>query len=80
MSYGRPTSDADAPISLVPEEGWHCSHLYYRFDRGVLAGQSTGQKTEWAAEIASILDPKADGAPERLQTTRWRDRRPILGS
>lgn len=69
MSYGRPTTDADAPVSLVPEEGWHCSHLYYRFDRVVLSGLSHAQKLEGASEVATILDPKADSAPARLQTS-----------
>ena len=28
---------ADAPISLELTTGWHCSHLYYRFNRATLA-------------------------------------------
>jgi peroxiredoxin len=69
MSYGRPTTDADAPISLVPEEGWHCSHLYYRFDRGVLAGLSADGKAKGTAELIAILDPAGAEAPQRLQTS-----------
>ena len=37
MSHGRPTNQTPAEISLTPDEGWHCSHLYYEFDRGVLS-------------------------------------------
>jgi chlorite dismutase len=40
MSTGRPAPPPQFPISLEPTEGWHCSHFYYRFDRGVLAGIS----------------------------------------
>ncbi len=69
MSYGRPTSEPDAPISLVPEEGWHCSHLYYRFDRGMLSEMSPNECSEAAAEFSAILDPKGVDAPSRLQTS-----------
>jgi peroxiredoxin len=69
MSYGRPTTEPDAPISLIPEEGWHCSHLYYRIDRGVVSGMSPQTRVEVADEIAAILDPKGSDAPARLQTS-----------
>ena len=26
-------SRGESEVSLTPPEGWHCSHLYYRFDR-----------------------------------------------
>jgi hypothetical protein len=29
-------STAADTASISPAEGWHCSHLYYRFDRGLL--------------------------------------------
>ena len=43
MSTGRPPAPQPVPISLEPTEGWHCTHLYYRFDRGVLAQLSADE-------------------------------------
>ena len=37
MSHA-PAENAD--VSLQPSEGWHCNHLYYRFDRAALAALS----------------------------------------
>ena len=42
MSTARPPAPQPVPISLEPSEGWHCSHFYYRFDRGVLAAFGPG--------------------------------------
>ena len=36
----RPATSAVVPASLVPEAGWHFLHLFYRIDRGALAGMS----------------------------------------
>ena len=55
------------PESLVPPEGWHCSHLYYRFDRAVLAGISVEQRAQAAREWAELLNQDAPGAPARVQ-------------
>ncbi|MCO6045993.1 heme-dependent peroxidase [Aeoliella sp. ICT_H6.2] len=49
--------------------GWHCSHLYYSFDRGVLAGLSADQVAAGRAEIVAALDPEGPAAPTRLQTS-----------
>ena len=69
MTTGRPPAPQPVPISLEPTEGWHCSHLYYRFDRGALAGLSPGQRGNGKAELVAILDPAGAGAPQRLQTS-----------
>ncbi len=69
MSQGRPGAGEQPAISLEPSEGWHCSHLYYRFDRGVLARMSPDQVQQARGEVAAILDPAASGAPQRLQTS-----------
>ena len=29
-------SPPSGEASLRPEQGWHCAHLFYRFDRGAL--------------------------------------------
>jgi chlorite dismutase len=67
MSQGRPA----APIvpSLTPDEGWHCSHLYYRFDREVLNRLSDVQRREGREHMLAALDPAGAGATERLQTS-----------
>ena len=55
--------------SLEPDEGWHCSHLYYRFDRGVLAALAPTQVKDGRQALIAILNPEAETAPQRLQTS-----------
>jgi chlorite dismutase len=69
MSTGRPPAPQQVPISLEPTEGWHCSHLYYRFDRGVLAQLGSDQLQSCRDELLAILNPEREGAPQRLQTS-----------
>ena len=69
MTPGRPPAAEPAPISLEPLAGWHCSHLYYRFDRGILARLSPDVVRAGREEMAAILDPAASDAPQRLQTS-----------
>jgi hydrogen peroxide-dependent heme synthase len=69
MSTGRPPAPQPVPISLEPAEGWHCSHLYYRFDRGVIAQLTADEVRVGQEQIASILDPAGADAPQRLQTS-----------
>lgn len=64
----QPTSP-EAEVSLQPVEGWHCSHLYYRFDRGALRELDPMSREEGRHAVLSILDPSAEGAPARLQTS-----------
>ena len=51
------------------EEGWHCNHLYYRFDRAELKRLTTAEMTEGCRQLVAALDPAADGAPVRVQTS-----------
>ena len=66
----RPMQSREQPVpSLVPSEGWHCSHFFYLFDR---AGLETLPETvidEAAAEVKAVLDPTGSDAPVRLQTS-----------
>ena len=55
--------------SLEPAEGWHCSHLYYRFDRGRLKGLTADELRQGREELIAVLDPESAEAPERLQTS-----------
>jgi chlorite dismutase len=55
--------------SLEPDQGWHCSHFFYSFDRGVLAKMPPDQLAAGRDQLISHLDPTADGGCERLQTS-----------
>jgi peroxiredoxin len=72
MSHGSPNpahGAAAGEASLTPSEGWHCSHLYFRFDRTKLAAMSAAQLAEGRREVEAILDPAGGEAPQRLQTS-----------
>ncbi len=62
-------SSQSAEVSLEPSDGWHCSHLYYRFDRGVLAGMTAAQMSAGREEFAAAVDPKSADNPARLQAS-----------
>ncbi|REK12944.1 MAG: heme-dependent peroxidase [Planctomycetota bacterium] len=62
-------ASASQEVSLKPSEGWHCSHFYYRFDRAALKGLSANELAEGRQQFAAALDPAAEGAPARLQTS-----------
>jgi peroxiredoxin len=58
------------PHTLTPVGGgWHCSHLYYSFDRRELAQLSDTARAAGCREIIAALDPKATEAPLRLQAS-----------
>ena len=63
------SQDQTPEISLEPNEGWHCSHLYYLFDRASLNDLAEEEIAAGRGEIESILDPQGDQAPQRLQTS-----------
>ena len=67
--HGRLATGEAAEISLTPAEGWHCSHFFYRFDRGRLAALTVAERAEGSAALIAALDPEADSAPARLQTS-----------
>jgi chlorite dismutase len=69
MSTGRPPAPQPVPISLEPTAGWHCTHLYYRFDRAALVGLSAGQVQAGHEQLLAILDPAGPESPQRLQTS-----------
>lgn len=69
MSHVRPGAEAPPPISLEPSAGWHCSHLYYRFDRGVLAKMSPEEVNSGRDEMVTLLNPEGPEASARLQTS-----------
>ncbi len=63
------TTDSPPEVSRRPAAGWHCNHLYYRFDRARLHGLSDGVIREGRRRFAAILDPDGNDAPARLQVS-----------
>lgn len=50
-------------------EGWHCLHLYYRVDQGILNQIDESTRAAGREELAAILDPSHENAPIRIQTS-----------
>ena len=71
---GRPGGHAsahaagDSTVSLSPAKGWHCSHLFYSFDRGRLAAMTPAELAAGRRAFIDTLDPATPGAPTRLQS------------
>jgi peroxiredoxin len=65
---GRPSPDA-VTTSLQPTEGWHCSHFFYRFRRGVLQTLDVATLAAGRQSFLQALDPRGEAAPARLQTS-----------
>jgi peroxiredoxin len=69
----RPTHNSSTepiPPSLVPAGGgWHCSHLYYTFDRTALNRFTSDERAAGSRDLVAALDPAGVEAPLRLQTT-----------
>lgn len=62
----RPSELPEPSIQLT--EGWHCSHIFYRFNRGELNRLTSEQRAAGAVQLAAALDPIRADAPARLQT------------
>lgn len=59
-----------APHSLTPANGgWHCSHLFYSFDRAALKLLSEAERKAGVEQFQIELDPAIGDAPLRLQTS-----------
>lgn len=67
MSHGH--GAASGEVSLSPPEGWHCSHLYYRFNRSALKQLTDAELVEGKQRFVAALDPTVPEAPSRLQTS-----------
>jgi chlorite dismutase len=68
MQHGhRPVSSADIQATLVPENGWHVLHLFYRVDRARLVELTTEQRQSGLDDVRRALRSKPPGAPEQLQ-------------
>jgi chlorite dismutase len=69
MNHGHPSTEQQIETTLEPTNGWHCTHTFYRFDRGRLAAIGQQQRRDGCEAFAAALDPMAGGAPARLQTS-----------
>ena len=66
----RPAADPAAQeVSLSPTEGWHCSHLYYTFERATLDEYSDDQIAEGRRDLIATLTAESEGAPAQMQTS-----------
>ncbi len=68
-AHGHAPAPASQEVSLQPSQGWHCSHLYYQFDRGVLRQLSANERSTGREALLAALDPQGSEAPQRLQTS-----------
>jgi chlorite dismutase len=71
MQHRPETSSSKSSNSgLAPAGGgWHCSHLYYSYDRAVLKLLSSAERENGCREFAAVLDPTGADAPIRLQSS-----------
>ena len=69
MRPSHSTPDPDVDPYAPADGGWHCSHLYYSFDRTALNAMDAEQRGRVATDLIAALDPTAESAPTRLQTS-----------
>jgi peroxiredoxin len=64
------SSVESTPQSLAPAGGgWHCSHLFYSFDRRALGQLTSDARAAGSRDLVAALDPAGPDAPIRLQTS-----------
>lgn len=65
----RPDHAASAAqeASLIPEEGWHCRHFYYQFDRTAIAQWTSEQRIDAVRQFETCWDADKGDGPQRLQ-------------
>ncbi len=68
MNHRPAPQDLPDPSVTLPE-GWHCTHLYYRFDRARLSAMTSEQRADGSEQLQQVLDPDGEGASTRLQTS-----------
>lgn len=64
----RPHTNSVETSLESADGGWHCSHLYYSWDRAALALLSAEQRSAGREALMAALDPEGEQAPTRLQT------------
>ena len=68
MNHRPAPQDLPDPSVTLPE-GWHCTHIYYRFDRARLSAMTSEQRADGSEQLQQVLDPDGEGASTRLQTS-----------
>lgn len=69
MQHGhRPAASEKVPATLVPENGWHFLHLFYRIDRAIWSGLDPETRQQGIEQVVSLLDPKAGHAPTQIHS------------
>jgi peroxiredoxin len=64
------TAPNEAPeISLTPQEGWHCTHFFYRFERAALVHLNAAEIDAGRHDFTAALDAAGPEAPARLQVS-----------
>ncbi|MCH2611789.1 MAG: heme-dependent peroxidase [Pirellulales bacterium] len=63
----RPQTGPLPEPSLIPQEGWHCTHVYYEVDRAALSQMDAPTISEGRDALGNIISGTIDGAPERVQ-------------
>ncbi|HEX4131870.1 MAG TPA: hydrogen peroxide-dependent heme synthase [Pirellulales bacterium] len=66
---GHAAPEASNEVSLRPSEGWHCQHIFYRFDRAALRQLVPAEIQAGRDELIAVLDPSGAESPARLQTS-----------
>ena len=51
----------------MPQEGWHCTHLFYRFERAALTHLNAAEIDAGRHEFCAALDASGPDATARLQ-------------
>lgn len=59
---GRPSEPLPEP-SVIPTNGWHCGHYFYRFCRERIQGKLDQNTCE---QLQHALHPTSDSSPQRL--------------
>lgn len=69
MSHPHARPEVSQEVSLTPEEGWHCTHSYYQFDRQAIARMTAAELAEGRKALIAALDPAAADMPTRMQSS-----------
>ncbi len=59
---GRPAAPLPEP-SVIPENGWHVGHYFYRFRRDLMDGPLSA---DLQSQFRAALHPEGDAVPQRL--------------
>jgi len=64
-----PHAAQQEPPRIQLTEGWHCLHLFFAVDQGVLDELDPYERDAAREELIEILSPEGESSPARLQTS-----------